>query len=248
MKFRVPELLMGALLAACLFAMGFLAASSYYDLRNSSSDHVEQGKGFADDRVANYTLALDWLTGLLAVSTLLLWLSTRRSAQIAERALTELEAPFIGLNIIDGGLTSHQKRDKTWVVEQMRFALTFGFYNHGRTPAVLLSMQDKLQACEESKLPTLEWPGRYSEYPYGVFIGPNMSSAPSSRPFDEYLTGEEWNDVSIGKRNLFLLGRLRFRDIFQNTFEMGFCAVFDPANQHFLMSGGEPYNYLLKVP
>ena len=188
MKFRVPEIVLGALLAAALFSMGFLAASSYYDIRNTAALETK-GKGSpAEDRLANYTLALVVLNVFLVGSTALLWWATKRSAEIAERALTELEAPFVALNIIDDPLGDTQTPDgRPTTLDTIRY----GFYNHGRTPAVLLELQDKLQVCEEGKLPTLEWTGRKTIYPYGVFIGPNMPSAPSTRVFKDYFTPGE---------------------------------------------------------
>jgi len=197
-------------------------------------------------------------TFFLAVSTVFLWLATRRSAQIAERALTELEAPFIALNIIDDGLKPYQMvgvGDKTFQIAALPIALTFSFYNHGRTPAVFLELQDKLQVCEKGKLPDLDWPGRKTNYPYGVFIGPGVQYAPSTRFFKDYIENEktdvewrEWReDIEKGQSSLFLVGRLRYRDLFENTFEMGFCAEFSCVDKHFLMREDKRYNYLSRI-
>jgi hypothetical protein len=187
----------------------------------------------------------------LALSTIFLWISTRDAARagakatkIAERALTELEAPFMALNITHCGVATHWISKDGCRVEQISNGLMYGFFNHGRTPAVLLELEDKLQICAEGELPTLQWPPeRKRPYPYGVFVGADKSSAGSTRNFVDYFDQEIWETFSDGTSNLFLVGKLTFRDIFQNTFEMGFCAVFNRANNNFLMEGGDTYNY-----
>jgi hypothetical protein len=46
---------------------------------------------------------------------------------------------------------------------------------------------------------------------------------------------------------MFLIGKLRYRDIFGVVFEVGFCAVFDRGTSGFLMEGGDDYNYCKKL-
>jgi hypothetical protein len=89
-EFRIPEILLGALMAVALFAMGFVAASS---ISPPQADEIAKGlsHGGAEDRIANYTLWLALLTGVLAISTVGLWVATilslRHARETAERQL-----------------------------------------------------------------------------------------------------------------------------------------------------------------
>jgi hypothetical protein len=183
-------------------------------------------------------------TAVLSASTIALWFSTKRSASIAERALIELEAPFIGLQIVESGLGARWKSKDHCHIEKTWNGLTFGFVNYGRTAAALLELRDKLQICAKGKMPTLEWSAdRKKSYPYGVLVGPDKTSAESSRLFDNFIDKIGFLTFSEGDSDLFLVGRLKYRDIFTGTFEMGFCAVFNRETSRFLIKGDEKYNY-----
>jgi hypothetical protein len=85
-KTRVPEIALGALLAVGIFAIGFLAAASF-GLHHDGDGPSAAGAGAthafwdkaADDPVAYFTLWLVGFTGVLALSTIGLWLVTWRS-------------------------------------------------------------------------------------------------------------------------------------------------------------------------
>jgi hypothetical protein len=91
---RIPDIFLGALLAVAVFALGFSVAFSLYPpQKNRPTQSAEQSGNTArsDDRLADYTLALDALNFFLVVSTVGLWWQARRSAKIAEHALLDLE-------------------------------------------------------------------------------------------------------------------------------------------------------------
>ena len=58
---------------------------------------------------------------------------------------------------------------------------------------------------------------------------------------------DEFMTFSEGDCRLFLIGRLKYRDIFGGTFEMGFCTVFDHHRSRFTMEGDDEYNYSRKL-
>jgi hypothetical protein len=186
----------------------------------------------SDVALAFFTYALVLATGWLVWATLKLW-------RVTERSLTELETPFIALQVTETGLRCYWKGKENYRIEEAYNGINFDFVNYGRTAAVLLGMRDKLQICAKGEMPTLEWAADVP-YPYGVLIGPEKSSAGSFRVFEDYASRDEFAE---GKRDLFLVGRLRYRDIFNNGFEMGFCAVFDRATARFLMKGDDRYKY-----
>lgn len=78
------------------------------------------------DAVAVYTL-------ILSVSTIALWAATRRSAQIAERALSEVERPWL---FVQGATVT--RRDMPPVPLTPNFwYISFKCKNVGRSPAVM---------------------------------------------------------------------------------------------------------------
>jgi hypothetical protein len=87
---------------------------------------------------------------------------------------------------------------------------------------------------------------RWTWYPPGVFVGADKDSAPSTRYFERNLLKEDIAAVAKQRADLFLMGRLRYDDIFGNRYLMGFCAVFDKDSGGFLLKGGEHYNYTEK--
>jgi hypothetical protein len=248
---RIPDIFLGAILAIAIFALGFSVALSFYPLhQNGRAQTAEQKNNTApsDDRLADYTLALDFLNAFLVLSTVGLWWATRRSAGVAERALTELESPFIGLKITEPRIAAIWRGPEAYEIRKTYNGLTFCFVNHGRTPAVLLESEDKLQICPDKESPLLQWQPKYkSVYSYGVLIGPEKESADSFRLFDDFFDRDEFMTFSDGDRRLFLVGRLKYRDIFNGNFEMGFCAVFDHHRSRFMMEGGDAYNYCRKI-
>jgi hypothetical protein len=88
-SFRFPEIALGALFAVCIFAIGFIAASSLptqkstrHEPKHSAATESVSSEFWektADDPVAYFTLWLGGFTGVLALSTIGLWLVTWRS-------------------------------------------------------------------------------------------------------------------------------------------------------------------------
>jgi hypothetical protein len=201
---------------------------------------------------ANNAVVTAIATAIIAIFTVMLVVVTdrqakltRRSADIAERALTELEAPFLGLKVTEPGFgAAWISKDRCRITKTYN-GLTFCFVNYGRTPAVLLELHDRLQICGKGEMPDLEWKPaeRGKPYPYGVLIGPDKPSADSFRLFEDFIKKEEFESFEKEESDFFLVGRLRYRDIFNRISEMGFCAMFDRATSGFVMEGNERYNY-----
>jgi hypothetical protein len=252
LKANVPEIILGALLAVAVFAMGMAFESSRHPPSNNySGQATKEGSApiaaeHGPDKVTDWLLV--FLNVFLVGSTLLLWRANNRSAKIAERALNELEAPFIGLKILNTGLRCAWKMNDDYIVEKALNGLSYCFVNYGRTAGVLLALKDKLQVCPAGGLPSLEWPAeRDKPYPYGVLIGPDKESAESFRVWDDFIDKNEWMTFEASDADLFLVGRLQYRDIFGSVFEIGFCAVYVRETGGFLMKGGRDYNYSHKI-
>jgi hypothetical protein len=224
----------------------------YYAEHAGQEKETWSHKFLCDTKIGEFTLAVFTLllvlfTGLLWWSTNRLWAVTLRSAKTAERALTELESPIVGLQISQPGFVSIWRGGEKYKIERKWNGLTFNFINYGRTAAILLGLSDKLQVCRAGEAPTLEWPEREKPYPYGVLVGPDKPSADSFRVFDDFFKSDTFEAIERNEVDVFLVGRLRYRDIFGAVFEMGFCSVFNRATSGFMMEGDEKYNYCRKL-
>ena len=78
-------------------------------------------------------------TGALTVSTMFLWISTRQSARIAERALTEHERPWIFRDFVT--VTWRHRPE----VPMNDWMISLRWKNFGRAPATLMEFVFKIQ-------------------------------------------------------------------------------------------------------
>ncbi len=164
---------------------------------------------------------------------------TRRAADISERALTELEAPFVSIKINAPGL------------EIKGPAITFGILqywvaNYGRTPATILEHFEKAEGVESGKgYPPKIDPDktRGSLMPYGIIAAPNSQCDDFPFiPIGQFIT----ENPRTPKSSIFFLGFVRYEDIFRNRFVLGFCLEFDRKGNRWVLSGDKDYNYCRK--
>jgi hypothetical protein len=199
-------------------------------------------------------------TAVLAFSTICLWAVTwrasirqsrdmeasiavaRRSTEIAERALTELEAPFLSIKITETGVPR-----KTDAVGHDFTYIEFCITNHGRTPARIIELVDKFDLFEDGK----EWPREVhpdfatrSTMPYGVIAPPNGESQPFSNNVWYFMSGALVSDpLPLKTKNLFFLGFVRYSTVFGEIFRMGFCYKFDRFSHRWILFGDDRYKY-----
>ena len=156
-KFRIPEILFGALLAVAVFAMGMMVESSRQQLTTQDSPtNPSHGSGIVSPKDSE-NKTTDWLlvifNGLLFGSTVLLWNANNRSAKIAERTLVDLERAFVfidGFNyelttLADAGISEDvmeglpPSTDRSLYVT--RFAVQPRWKNSGNTPTREMKIQ-----------------------------------------------------------------------------------------------------------
>src|ERR1700688_1769194 len=94
MRFRLPEIFLGCFLTVAVFAMGFLFASSKHpetppQAHTTQTAESKSQKDLTDERLADYTFLLAWFTGVLAVSTVGLWIVTWRAGRSQSRDMQE---------------------------------------------------------------------------------------------------------------------------------------------------------------
>jgi hypothetical protein len=240
------------------YQIGDHAAENFYSIKNCS---IFDGPFLAamiwfanifdhhgEAIVAAFTVILAISTIGLWVSTSQLWEASNRSAKIAERALTELEVPFIALKVIDPGIMTRISVNGQPMLFP-GFTIEFCFANYGRTPAILTELKTDMKVIEIGKLPGAIDPNKSGKvYPFGVMVGPNDKSSPSTRFFSEFISRNEMKAVEDGVRDLFLIGFVKFTDIFLSKYTLGFCAKFDRKGGRYVLEGQEGYNYQTKEP
>jgi hypothetical protein len=195
-------------------------------------------------------------TAILALSTIPLWLATKRSANIAQRALTELERPFLGIEVLQKGLTFTATGTVISPISEFKYQ----FINYGRTPARLTELVEtwpivnRINESEDgtkyrytSVLPNPIDPTkqRGRTLPYGVVVSSDRPYQLSANPLDvidvQNLAVRPWFH---GEGNdLYFRGYVRYMDIFNKRYILGFCAMYDVVSGRFVLMGDDRYNY-----
>jgi hypothetical protein len=195
------------------------------------------------DPVAVFTGVLTGFNGLLFFSTLGLWLVNRQSAKIAERALVDLEAPFINVKITKPGL---EIQGNGVTFGTLRWCVT----NYGRTPATIIEIFDDIRAVPIGT----GWPpaidlatAHTNPMPYGVIAPPNGQTEDFPYLAIADLIGEvHKSEMPLSKLMPFFIGYVRYADIFKNRYILGFCYLFDRNGNRWILAGGDEYNYCRK--
>lgn len=185
-------------------------------------------------------------TGLLVWSTWLLWRSTSQSVGIAERALTELERPFVYAQVtnVSINISRLQKSGTATVLMHLgRFELSL--LNFGRSPANLTRLEYEIRPAIHGGIAPVIDPkivgGR--ELPVGTVSAPDhpftesteLAKVPSLQGRDATL--------ATGVESIWVTGFVRYRDIFGVNYITGFNLVFDLIGKQFVVRGDQKYNY-----
>jgi hypothetical protein len=217
---------------------------------DQSSIKIENGP----DKITDWLLVT--FNCLLVVSTVMLWGANNRSARIAERALTELERPFLGVEVLQSGLSFTETGTVTSPISDFKYQ----FVNYGRTPARLTELvetwpvikrinekEDGSRYSYTSVLPDPIDPTRQSgrKLPFGVVVSSGKPYPLTANAFTvidiQNLTVQPWYHGTGS--DLYFCGYVRYTDIFNKRYILGFCAIFDYTSRHFVLMGDDRYNY-----
>ena len=234
-------------MTVAVFAIGVTFQSSRTPVTSEKAQQSTDQRSGPPTPEYSADKATDWLlVGLnlfLVISTLLLWKANNRSAKIAARALSELEIPFVALKVTDPGIEIRITINAE-PVPFPKHKMEFCFANYGRTPATLTQLKTALLVNEIGKLPDIVDPNEVGKiYPFGVMVGPSDTSAPSTFFFKDFITESDKHGF-----DLFLIGFVKFTDIFRSKYTLGFCAKFERKGGRFVLEGEEGYNYQTKQP
>jgi hypothetical protein len=211
--------------------------------KNKNPNQGLDWNNWTSDPIAVFTAVLTFCNALLFVSNMGLWLQAKRSARIAERALTELEAPFLSIKINAPGL---EIKGRNVTFGTLRWCVV----NYGRAPATILEICDDTKATRiGTGLPAPIAPKTVSgtPMPYGIIAPPQGQT--DDFPFlavRELIPGTQGDEVPFSEKVLFFIGYVRYSDMLKNIFILGFCFVFDRSGNRWILAGGNEHNYCRK--
>ena len=166
-------------------------------------------------------------------------IAAETSTAIAERALIELEAPHVFIDITSSGL---EQRGGNRVPQEL---FRYLFVNYGRTPAHLLQIEEYIEAivADGSQTITPAQPD-ITKLPYGVIAAPNRESQEFTFNFGRF-TFDIFQDTLFDhhRHYLFLIIKLEYADIFGNAYESGFRFQHDMTHNRWMLAGGADHNY-----
>lgn len=199
-------------------------------------------------------------TVFIAAFTLTLWLSTKRlskeaetasgiadksadaalrSATVAESALTNLERPYVfrwttGHPFTTPGYTQHPGAGY--------YDVACDFVNRGRTPALVKEIKITFQVTEVGEFPILIDPNKLR----GFGVPPTRVISGNAERFNElvpYEVNSRLQGILEGKLWVYLLGFMRYEDVFGGRHILGFCSRYHPHRGDFVLEGDLRYNY-----
>lgn len=194
------------------------------------------------------TIVIALFTIVLAVTTIAQWNAARQSgnaawkaANVAERGLIDLERPYIFLDLrelVFQNLVRTAGGNSSINFSRTRMPLKYGLINRGRTPAFLTELHQRLvvgsmPAPIDTIDPDLE----------GVVSlkGQDVGAGESHPRTVELNTSDVTAIESLDR--MYLIGFIRYTDIFHRKHITGFCAKFSIVENRFALIGGEQYNY-----
>jgi hypothetical protein len=201
---------------------------------------------------------LDMATLILAGSTVGLWIVTGRSVRIAERALTEVERPYVFVFNVRWETAPELNRIP-------RPDIIFNVANYGKTPAVIISiksfavfaktipldLRSKHASFQLLTSPILQSGEIRSSLHEGYPFDPARAADPFARPVDRIIVErEDGNDRYQSVPNLsedeelFFRIVIEYRGAFSRDHQSAFCWRFDKVDLVFAQHGGAEYNYL----
>jgi hypothetical protein len=200
----------------------------------------EERKASTDRWTIRLTVALVVATGLqfLALGYQGYWL--RRTVKVAEQSLTDLEAPFVYIEITRPGIVHHGPQQTDYA------DLRFRFVNHGRTPAHIIKFAESILVAGIDQPPPILEPSKTEAkvMPWGVISPPNGGSTYEFT--HSFLDSGDVGVLKVDEQSVFFLGWFIYMTIFGTGYISGFCFKFNPANNSFVREGGGDYNYLRK--
>jgi len=167
--------------------------------------------------------------------------AARTSANVAEKALYDLERPFVVVDIPSPGLGTYAGGAEG--LNLLRETMVLAVNNYGRTPATLTELFFKPEVTDFGS----DVMALHPEAMRGVTL-PSGVLAVAGKPFEESFDFKNWemsfsNGIANNQKWVWVRGFVRYKDVFNKQFVSGFALVFDPFKREFVRKGGDLYNY-----
>jgi hypothetical protein len=213
--------------------------------RNENPGSRLDWNNWTHDPIAVFTALLTLFNGLLFVSTIGLWLATRKSAGISERALTDLERPYIFFGRIESDIHDFFRPNLSWDPERTWPEFTLFVVNYGRTPGNIDAAAIFLDFLENIP-PEIAFESLTSEHPDAgeaeMIVGQGLEFAFPRLRARQNFTRELKEKLRQGTIRLYCHGLFVYRDIFGNNHTTKFCRRYDPRIQQWISEGGRQRN------
>lgn len=184
------------------------------------------------DPIAYYTLWLTFFTLALATVGVVQGWFTGKAVAISERALTDLERPYLFIKAIP--------LDWSTPIPSLKVTL----HNYGRTPANIADfivwfriLDHEPTSADEIRA---EGPTQKDAAALEIFVG---QGEPWSSPIVPCMDWPEAESLQEGGKDLYFWGIVRYRDIFRKTHPTVFCRRFNPGINEWEAVGGFDRNY-----
>jgi hypothetical protein len=237
-RFRIPEIVLGALLTVAVFAMGYVVGSWVPppSQQIEKADHLqtanEGAERTAEKQIAYYTKWLAWFTGaLVAVSGIQGYFLLRadKTARIAANAAQKSATAAVNVDLPILVLRQIDLRTPTGAVLNVREQLLsdcepkFSFINVGRSVAQITA--GCLEWCIASGAKHLPKPPKYENIlPYAPgSVVVTQAVIPLDVPCKITLTADQLSALNASQQFLFVYGYIAFNDFLGKPHEVRFC-------------------------
>ena len=182
-----------------------------------------------EDQIADYTLLLAIFTGILAISTIGLWIATRKITRDSADGRQRIERAFIKV--------SHAKKFEEIGSDSVRFS--FEVKNFGRTPA---RIRDVIIEMHTGGEPT-PIPPKISDQLREKVAGFLVSGDYFFHTAIYKMNPTEIEAMRQGKLTAWLFGVVDYDDVFGQRHQVGYGRIFNKIAGDFVFIANDRYNY-----
>src|ERR1700719_1115642 len=167
--------------------------------------------------------------------------ATGQSADIARRALTELERPYIVVRVPVADIKINEVGNYSFFGHP-RWEVS----NYGRTPAILVDRITRWKVEVDGNLPHAIDPriAKGLPFPEGCLAS---REAPYSENHNYFIDLDGYQDIygarAGHRRQIWVFGYLRYKDILGGVYVNGFALVYDSIGDRFVHIGPPSHNY-----
>lgn len=210
---------------------------------SEDSGYIEKLK---TDPVSGFTLVLALVTIWLGFATKANADAARATAEIARRALTELERPFVYAVVtrVSIGISRIHSAGQT-VVQLNLGGFELSFFNFGRSPANLTRLEYEIRTAKRGGIADPIDPktvgGR--ELPVGTVSAPDHPYSESTELAKVGDLRARSDAIATGDETIWVTGFVRYNDIFGSNYITGFNLAYDFVGEQFVARGDQKYNY-----